>query len=127
MDLSEVTQDGDSGEVIHVDGRDQQHWLAPTRCASSASDYRTAIHPAQSSNHEPLEQCYDGFLEFDESEEGDERQAMNDAISSEEAMPIPNYTSNTGSKLTETNIVEATTVDESWKGCEIACRTGRAD
>ena len=128
MDLSEAARDGGSDEATRVDRRDQRRCLVPNRCASSVSDGRTAVRPAQISNHEPLEQCYNGFLEFDESEEVVKRQAMNFTITTDAAILMPNDTPNAESKLAETYNVEATTVDEIRNRTSgLACLTRRVD
>lgn len=128
MDLSEMAWDGDSSEATRVDRRDQRRYLASNRCASSVPNGRTAIRPAQCSNHDPLEQCYDGFLESAGSEEVVKRQTLNVMITVDETILMPNDTSNAESNLVETYTVEATTVDEIRKATgELACLTGRVD
>lgn len=128
MDLNETARDGDSGEATRVDRRDQRRYLAPNRCASSVPNGHTAIRPAQCGNHDPLEQCYDGFLEFAGSEEVVKRQTLNVTITVDETILMPNDTPNAESNLAETYTVEATPVDEIRKGAgELACLTGRVD
>jgi N-dimethylarginine dimethylaminohydrolase len=87
-----------------------------------------AIRPEKIDDHGTLEQCYDGFLAFDETEEVVEKQAMNFTIAADETILMPNDTPNAETKLAEQYDVETTSVDEIRKGAGgLACLTGRVD
>lgn len=104
---------------------DVQHLMGALR---PLPDGRAAIRPTHIDDPEGLEQCYDGFLEFDETEEVVEKQAMNFTIAADETILMPNDTPNTETKLVEQYDVETTRVDEIRKGAGgLACLTGRVD
>ena len=91
-------------------------------------DGRAAIRPAQIEDRGKLERCYDGFLEFDETEEVTHEQAMNFTIAADETILMPTDTPTTETKLAEQYDVETTSVDEIRDGAGgLACLTGRVD
>jgi N-dimethylarginine dimethylaminohydrolase len=104
---------------------DVQHLMGALR---PLPDGRAAIRPEKLDDHGTLEQCYDGFLAFDETEEVVEKQAMNFTIAADETILMPNDTPNAETKLAEQYDVETTSVDEIRKGAGgLACLTGRVD
>jgi N-dimethylarginine dimethylaminohydrolase len=104
---------------------DVQHLMGALR---PLPDGRAAIRPAHIKATEKLESCYDGFVEFDETEEVVHKQAMNVTIAADETILMPNDTPNAESKLREQYAVETTSVKEIRKGAGgLACLTGRVD
>jgi N-dimethylarginine dimethylaminohydrolase len=104
---------------------DVQHLMGALRLLP---DGRAAIRPAHIEDTEKLESCYDGFVEFDETEEVAHKQALNFTIAADETILMPNDTPNTESKLAKQYAVETTSVDEIRKGAGgLACLTGRVD
>lgn len=104
---------------------DVQHLMGALR---PLPDGRAAIRPEKIENAGRLEQCYDGFLEFDETEEVTHEQAMNFTIAADETILMPNDTPNVERKLAEQYDVETTAVDEIRTGAGgLACLTGRVD
>jgi N-dimethylarginine dimethylaminohydrolase len=102
---------------------DVQHLMGALR---PLPDGRAAIRPVKIEAPEELEQCYDGFFEFDESEEVVEKQAMNFTIAADETILMPNDTPEAETKLAEAYNVETTSVEEIRKGAGgLACLTGR--
>jgi N-dimethylarginine dimethylaminohydrolase len=91
-------------------------------------DGRAAVRPAHIEDTEKLESCYDGFVEFDETAEVVQKQAMNFTIAADGTILMPNDTPNAESKLRGQYDVETTSVDEIRKGAGgLACLTGRVD
>lgn len=104
---------------------DVQHLMGALR---PLPDGRAAVRPEKIPDRERLEQCYDGFLEFDETEEVVQRQAMNFTIAADETILMPNDTPNAEARLAEEYSVETTSVDEIRTGAGgLACLTGRVD
>jgi N-dimethylarginine dimethylaminohydrolase len=115
----------DSETTIVGIGDDVQHLMGALR---PLPDGRAAIRPAKLEGRERLEQSYDGFLEFEESEEIVEKQAMNFTIAADETILMPNDTPEAETKLAETYNVETVSVNEIRKGAGgLACLTGRVD
>jgi N-dimethylarginine dimethylaminohydrolase len=91
-------------------------------------DGRAAVRPTHIEAPEKLESCYDGFVEFDETEEVVHKQAMNFTIATDETIFMPNDTPNAESKLGAQYNVETTSIDEIRAGAGgLACLTGRVD
>lgn len=113
-------------ETTVVEIRDSvQHLMGALR---PLPDGRAAIRPDQIRDPERLAQDYDGFLEFDETEEVVEKQAMNFTIAADETILMPNDTPNAEARLAEEYDVETTSVDEIRTGAGgLACLTGRVD
>lgn len=110
--------------IVGIDD-DVQHLMGALR---PLPDGRAAVRPAQIDDPERLEQCYDGFLEFDETEEVVEKQAMNVTIAADETILMPTDTPNAETKLAEQYDVETTSVEEIRNGAGgLACLTGRVD
>ena len=104
---------------------DVQHLMGALR---PLPDGRAAIRPGKIRDRQRLEQCYDGFLEFDETEEVVRRQAMNFTIAADETILMPNDTPNAEARLAEEYSVETTSVEEIRTGAGgLACLTGRID
>ena len=104
---------------------DVQHLMGALR---PLPDGRAAIRPAHLEDRERLEQCYDGFVEFDETEEVVRKQAMNFTIAADETILMPNDTPNAEARLAEQYSVETTSVEEIRTGAGgLACLTGRVD
>ncbi|WP_339103941.1 hypothetical protein [Haloterrigena salinisoli] len=106
---------------------DVQHLMGALR---PLPDGRAAIRPDKIADEvlERLEQCYDGFLEFDETEEVVRKQAMNFTIATDETIFMPDDTPNAESKLADSYSVETTSVEAIRAGAGgLACLTGRVD
>lgn len=104
---------------------DVQHLMGALR---PLPDDRAAIRPAHLDDPGKLEECYDGFLEFDETEEVTHKQAMNFTIAADGTILMPDDTPDAEAKLAEEYAVETTAVDEIRAGAGgLACLTGRVD
>lgn len=91
-------------------------------------DGRAAIRPAHIEEPERLESCYEGFVEFDETDEVLERQAMNVTIAADDTILMPNDTPDAQAKFEAQYDVETTSVDAIRAGAGgLACLTGRVD
>ena len=118
-----ATVDADATIVEISD--DVQHLMGALR---PLPDGRAAVRPEKIADRERLEQCYDGFLEFDETEEVVQKQAMNFTIAADETILMPNDTPNAEARLAEEYSVETTSVEEIRTGAGgLACLTGRVD
>jgi N-dimethylarginine dimethylaminohydrolase len=104
---------------------DVQHLMGALR---PLPDGRAAVRPAHIEDTKKLESCYDGFVEFDETDEVVEKQALNFTIAADDTILMPNDTPNTESKLAAQYAVETTSVDAIRTGAGgLACLTGRID
>jgi N-dimethylarginine dimethylaminohydrolase len=104
---------------------DAQHLMGALR---PLPDGRAAIRPAQIETTDRLAPCYDGFIEFEETEEIVHKQAMNFTIAADETILMPNDTPTVEAKLGEQYDIETTHIAEIRKGAGgLACLTGRID
>ena len=106
---------------------DVQHLMGALR---SLPDGRAAIRPAHldDRDRQRLEQHYDGFLEFDETEEVVRKQAMNVTIATDDTIFMPDDTPDAEAKFAATYDVETTSVEAIRSGAGgLACLTGRVD
>lgn len=115
----------DSETMIIDISDDVQHLMGALR---PLPDGRAAIRSTKLDDCGELAQCYDGFLEFDETEEVVRKQAMNFTIAADETILMPNDTPNAEAKLAAQYDVETVSVNEIRKGAGgLACLTGRVD
>lgn len=91
-------------------------------------DGRAAIRPDHVEEPERLESQYEGFVEFDETDEVLERQAMNFTVAADDTIIMPDDTPNAEAKLVEKYNVATTSIEDVRAGAGgLACLTGRVD